>query len=310
MSLRLKPLFLLLLILSISLLTYLRTPQAKEKSRFLYSGDGQLTLNGQKIRFRSDEGYYNEAGLKKIHEIFKGNWQEERERLSLRFLELLDYLQDELKGQSYLLKSGYRSPVFNQSLRDQGKLAAQSSMHTEGAAADLILKGVPSSRVFEFVKSLNCCGIGWYHSQHFHLDSGPARYWDEKTSGTEDKTPQQNEKIILQSDEDFYQSGEIINAKLMRVTQYPIGVSLKWELISLKDEKAKSVELQAEILGEKTESGSCQIIQTRKQARALRVKIADKTPPGSYAFKIKFCNRYDYAKMPQEILSRGFEVLP
>jgi uncharacterized protein YcbK (DUF882 family) len=92
---------------------------AFSSSRFFLGGDDVLVLNGQTISFRNAEGNYDEAGLKKINRIFGDRWASEEEQLDLRFIEILDYVQDQLKGGTYSLKSGYRSPVSNQALRDQ-----------------------------------------------------------------------------------------------------------------------------------------------------------------------------------------------
>jgi uncharacterized protein YcbK (DUF882 family) len=283
---------------------------AQTFSRFFYAGDGIITLNGEKIRFRLADGSYDEQGLKRIHQIFNANWNDPDERLSLRFIEILDYVQDHFNGKPYVLKSGYRSPNLNQELRDQGKLAAQSSMHIEGAAADLLLVGVNSSEVFEYVKSLDCCGIGWYHSRHFHLDSGPPRYWDELTSKTEDKTPQQNEKIILQPDYDRYRPGESIALKFMRVSQYPFGVPAKFELVKIfKDHQTNPQDLAIQFANDVSNDKGCMTLESRKQSRNLKAKLPNKgLEPGQYALKLKFCNRYHYEKMPEEILSRIFEI--
>ncbi|MCE9624536.1 MAG: DUF882 domain-containing protein [Deltaproteobacteria bacterium] len=223
------------LLLGLALLSVSSLAWAGTNPRYWISGDGTLVVNQQTLTYRSPDGSYNEAGLKKLNRVFQADWEDPQERMSLRFVEILDYVQDQMQGGSYNLKSGYRSPKLNHSLRDQGKLAAQSSMHIEAAAGDLILGGVDSAQVFEFVKSLDCCGIGYYHGRHFHMDSGPSRYWDEKTSKTEDKTPQENEKLILQTDYDRYKPGETMGLKFMRVTNYPIGVDPQLSWASCKD---------------------------------------------------------------------------
>lgn len=278
------------------------TSWAAPASRFWISGDGILVLSGQTIRYRSAETGYDETGLRKINAVFRADWTDPQERMSLRFIEVLDAVQDKLQGGSYNLKSGYRSPRLNNSLRDKGKLAAQSSMHIEAAAGDLILSGVDSAQVFDFVKSLDCCGIGYYHGRHFHLDTGPSRYWDETSSKTEDKTPQENEKIILQPDYDIYRPGETMALKFMRVTNYPIGVDPKLEVLTKEGNPiGKALTLES--------SNACLILSDRAQARGLIAKLPEKgLDPGQYALRVKFCNRYDYAKMPEEIVSRGFEI--
>jgi len=301
----------LFFITSLFLILFCTPLWADKPPRFFLRGDGTLVLGGQSITYRQPDGPYREEGLKKINLLFKAPWNLPEERLSLRFIEVLDFLQDQLGGGSYTLRSGYRSPRLNQSLRRKGKLAAQSSMHKEGAAGDLILGGVPSGKVFEFVKGLNCCGIGWYHTRHFHLDTGPARYWDEKTSKTEDKTPQQNEKIILQSDYDRYRPGDNMGLKFMRITEYPIGVPQLFQLISLeRPEEERPVWLPVTFSGDPKISDHCRILTQRSQARKLSLSLPKKKiQPGKYALRVKFCNRYDYPKMPEEILSRPFEIV-
>ncbi len=303
-----------LICFSLLLPLHLSAQNTRPIPRFFYQGDGTLVLQGQSISYRDTNGNYSTAGLQQIHKLFQAPWSPEEEQLSLRFLEILDYVQDHLAGGTYTLKSGYRSPKLNQSLRNRGKLAAQSSMHIEGAAADLSLKGVPSQQVFEFVKALNCCGIGWYHSRHFHLDTGPARYWDESTSKTEDRSPQQNEKIILQTQWDRYLAGESLNVQFMRVSQYPIGVATRWEWISLAapNTSTPSKPLVSEVAFPEGVpiKDQCALLQNRSQARQLKVSVPQTTPgPGRYQLKILFCERYDYEKMPTEILSTPFEIL-
>jgi len=281
--------------------------QAFSSPRFFLSGDGTLVMNGRTIPFRDGQGAYDEAGLKKINGIFGTRWDDSDERLDLRFVEILDYVQDQLKGGSYFLKSGYRSPRLNQSLRDRGQLAAQSSMHIEGAAGDLKLAGVDPSKVFDFVKDLDCCGIGYYHGGYFHLDSGPSRYWDEKTSKTEDKTPQENEKIILQADYDRYGPEEEVGLKFMRVTNYPIGVPRIVRLVPFGASE-KGVEWRWDFARPQGDPSECLILHDRKAARTMHARLPVGLKAGRYSVQVKFCNRYDYTKMPEEIVSRPFEV--
>lgn len=277
--------------------------------RFFLMGDGTLSVAGQKITFRTGPDQYDVEGLKRLNQLFRAPWSEPQERLSLRFIEVLDYVQDQLEGRNYTIRSGYRSPRNNQGLRKRGKLAAQSSMHIESSAGDLILSGVPSGQVFEFVKGLDCCGIGWYHSRHFHLDTGPSRYWDEKTSKTEDKTPQQNAKIILQADFDRYHPGEIVALKLMRITQFPIGISTKLWLKSAGKVLEVAAELPLTRDSDTPVSEECFIIKDRNTARSLQIKLPKKNlPSGRYTLQADFCNRFDYEKMPTTIDSRVFEI--
>ncbi len=280
--------------------------QTFAENRFQYHGNGELLLAGQKIQFRKDDQYV-ETGLKRINQIFTAPWQTQSEHMSLRFIELLDYVQEYFNNQNINLKSGYRSPNLNQSLRNKGKLAAQSSMHIEAAAADFFMQGIPSQKVFEFIKTLNCCGVGYYGSIHLHLDAGPARYWDQNTSKTEDQTPQLNEKIILQPSFDYYYKGEEMRLQFMRITNYPIDVATKMELVSLTT-KAKSIPIEPNIMM-KESVGPCWTIDNRNTAREISMTLPKKMETGTYAVKVKFCNKRNYDKMPDEILSRPFSIL-
>ncbi|MCB1214203.1 MAG: DUF882 domain-containing protein [Deltaproteobacteria bacterium] len=290
----------LLLIILMAFPCHLRAQDHDAIPRFFLMGDGQIQIAGQKVIFRSPEGHYLETGLKKLNTLLNNQQKDPLLQMNLRFLEVLDYLQDQLKGGNYQVRSGYRSPQYNQSLRKQGKMAAQSSMHIEGAAADLILTGVPSQKVFDYVKSLDCCGIGFYHSAHFHLDTGPSRYWDEKTSKTESKKPQQNSKVILQTQFDYYQRGEEVYLSLMRVTEFPIGIKKEAKILMEKSEKNWTENLFSE--------NSCQILHSQIEARHLKLKLPQKIKKGTAQIQVEFCGDFDYPEMPKVLNSRTFEI--
>ena len=99
-------------------------------------------------------------------------------------IEFTDYLEDQLgKGSLITITSGYRAPEYNTKLRKGGGLAAKASLHQYGMAADFIMDEVPSKRVWEYVRSIGFGGTGYYHGETVHVDVGPSRFWDEKTSG-------------------------------------------------------------------------------------------------------------------------------
>ena len=74
--------------------------------------------------------------------------------------------------------SGYRSPKYNLMLRKKGREVARQSQHTEGNAVDFRVRGVPTKRLLNFVRSLRIGGVGYYpHSQFVHSDTGRVRFW-------------------------------------------------------------------------------------------------------------------------------------
>lgn len=74
--------------------------------------------------------------------------------------------------------SGYRSPETNAMLRKQGRSVAKRSLHMEGKAIDVRLRGVNTSRLYEAAIGLKAGGIGFYSASDFvHIDSGRVRTW-------------------------------------------------------------------------------------------------------------------------------------
>jgi uncharacterized protein YcbK (DUF882 family) len=67
------------------------------------------------------------------------------------------------------VSSGYRSPIYNTTLRQQGRLAAKASLHQYGMAADLIMKGVSLKRIWQDVKALDFGGTGYYQGKTVHI---------------------------------------------------------------------------------------------------------------------------------------------
>jgi uncharacterized protein YcbK (DUF882 family) len=74
--------------------------------------------------------------------------------------------------------SGYRSPETNTFLRREGNGVARHSLHLEGKALDIRLRGTPISKVRTLAVGMCRGGVGYYPSSDFvHLDTGTVRYW-------------------------------------------------------------------------------------------------------------------------------------
>jgi uncharacterized protein YcbK (DUF882 family) len=79
----------------------------------------------------------------------------------------------------YEIISGYRSPVTNRKLHEGSKGVASRSLHLEGRALDVRLKGVDCLRVAELARGRQWGGVGYYRSSAFvHLDTGRVRTWN------------------------------------------------------------------------------------------------------------------------------------
>jgi len=200
-------------------------------SRYFYKGDGRLNLlsakNGISFngRYRKSRGIYDEKALRTIHRLFGAKNDKPLSTISLRLIEFLDYLEDNLHpGARITIVSGWRSPQYNTDLRNKGRLAAKASLHQYGMAADIKIQGTSSQRVWNTVKKLGFGGTGYYKGKLVHIDVGPARSWDEKTSGVGTDISTQNKLIGLVTDYDIYLPAEMIELRFIRMTSFPIGV--------------------------------------------------------------------------------------
>ncbi|HKX08700.1 MAG TPA: DUF882 domain-containing protein [Stellaceae bacterium] len=100
-----------------------------------------------------------------------------------RLLDLLVALQQKLDVEEpFLLTSGYRTPETNARLVAEG--AAINSLHMQGQAADISLRGRSLGQLHRAALSLRGGGVGYYPAHSFiHVDVGPVRTWGGGTSG-------------------------------------------------------------------------------------------------------------------------------
>jgi uncharacterized protein YcbK (DUF882 family) len=74
--------------------------------------------------------------------------------------------------------SGYRSPAYNERLRQEGRGVAKRSLHLEGKAIDVRVPSVKLAALKRAALSLQYGGVGYYPRTGFvHLDSGDFRTW-------------------------------------------------------------------------------------------------------------------------------------
>jgi uncharacterized protein YcbK (DUF882 family) len=74
--------------------------------------------------------------------------------------------------------SGYRSPLTNARLHEQSAEVAQHSLHMEGRAIDVRMKGVDCASLAAHALDLKRGGVGYYRASDFvHLDTGRFRTW-------------------------------------------------------------------------------------------------------------------------------------
>lgn len=205
---------------------------AAEPPRFYFSGDGTLALDhahfaGEtlRVRYRDADGRYDHAALARVEHFFRSREDGAQGPMSLRLLELLDYVEDRYHPTRLTLVSGYRSPEFNRTLRGKGRQVAQASLHTEGMAADVHPAGVKLRPLWNQLRAAQVGGVGLYQGEGFlHLDTGRARFWEAATSGVAQNAAQENARLFARTDFDRYDSLAGAVLSLHSVTALPIGV--------------------------------------------------------------------------------------
>lgn len=79
----------------------------------------------------------------------------------------------------YEVISGYRSPVSNAALHARSAGVSAHSLHMEGRAIDVRLRGCALERLRDAGLALGRGGVGYYPGPGFvHLDTGRPRRWD------------------------------------------------------------------------------------------------------------------------------------
>lgn len=285
---------------------FIATGDLYASSRYFYSGDGVIDIASGSGRFngayRNANGVYLPQGLAKIARLYGST----PDAMEVRFIEFLDYLQDEFKGGTITITSGYRSPRHNQSLRDNGKLAGKASMHQYGMAADFKMKGVGPEKIWAYVRDLGYGGAGYYHGANVHIDVGPSRFWDETSSKVDTDIADDNKLITLVPGQDIYHAGEDMMLRFIRMTAFPIGVDPKF-LLERKDgerwHKAGTMNAKfANASGDK-----CPKFSGIDEMKDIRLTLPSDLSPGRYRIGASFCEK-QWEAMPDEIASYEFIV--
>ena len=95
-------------------------------------------------------------------------------KLQKLLLDKLQAMRTEV-GQELIVNSGYRCPVHNRTVSK-----ATQSKHLEGMAADIYIPAISHNDLVKLAEKhfKGIGGIG-YASSYMHVDTGPARTWQE-----------------------------------------------------------------------------------------------------------------------------------
>jgi uncharacterized protein YcbK (DUF882 family) len=280
-----------------------------DKGRFFRAGDGKIHIrndhSGLEIRTQvfGKDGSLREDGLRAVDRVFGFPEGEVGEHISLRLIFMLDYFSDKVApGRVIHLVSGYRSPEYNEKLRQAGGNVASASTHRDGMALDFFIDGVDGKRLWEMIRKEECCGIGHYGGKTIHLDSGRPRFWQASTSKVATGESDFNRRMYLSTQYDRYASGERILLGLSSVSDYGFGV--KKEIFLAKEGTSGGGSVA---VGRIEAEGDCLPIHNRRDARTIRTLLPSGLAPGTYRIRMEFCN-IPFPQMPAQILSNLIEI--
>jgi uncharacterized protein YcbK (DUF882 family) len=278
-----------------------------QSARFFFSGDGSIELDHAHfdehitVRYR-DEGRYDPEAQKALERFFRSRSDGASAPVSLRLIELIDFVQDRYRPSRLTLISGYRSPAFNESLRGAGRRVAQGSLHTEGLAADLKPTGVDLRDMWLQLRQLGVGGVGLYPSDGFlHLDGGQPRFWEASTSGVEKNRSADNARLFARTDFDRYADLDGALIRLHSVTALPIRIQ---RTARLGDHRLALVPEASDVALD----GDCYVL--REPAERYIFKVAARVPPPLQPapIRLRTCAPRTGAT-PKEILTNPVERL-
>jgi uncharacterized protein YcbK (DUF882 family) len=283
-------------------------------TRFFYSGDGRLHLVGLKSGrsfsgvYRLEDGSYDPKALQEIQAAFDAPADSPLARISLRLIGFIDYLQDHFNSDARIdISSGWREPGYNTKLREAGRLAATASLHQYGMAADIRIQGISSRRVWEYVRHLGFGGTGYYQGAWVHVDVGPARFWDEKTSGVGTDISTDNKLIQLVADYDIYKPGDPVGLRFTRMTAFPIGVATSFFLARVDDGGLSPAAYAFQPSFGVVQQDPCALLQDIAEMMNIDWILPRDLPPGRYIIRADFCEK-EWEAMPALVTTSEFVV--
>lgn len=150
-----------------------RASQRTERSLNLYNIHTDESLD---VCYFSD-GRYDYEALERINYLLRCHYSNEVKVIDVGVLDLLSEIKDIIaRDEPIKIISGYRSPQYNEYLRELGRHVARNSYHLRGLAIDFAFAGIGTKKIAGIAKSFDSGGVGRY-PDFVHIDVGPVRYW-------------------------------------------------------------------------------------------------------------------------------------
>jgi len=126
-----------------------------------------------------ENGRYIPGELDRVNYILRDFRANEVKPIDPALLDLLTRIQHRLGiNEPFQVISGYRSPVTNAMLHANSEGVAVHSLHLQGKAIDITLKGRSLEQLRGAALAQRSGGVGYYPKSDFvHVDTGRIRYW-------------------------------------------------------------------------------------------------------------------------------------
>jgi uncharacterized protein YcbK (DUF882 family) len=126
-----------------------------------------------------ERGTYVPDAMEAINNVMRDHRSGEVHEIDPRLLDQLHTLKGVVGASSpYQIISGYRSPATNAALHENSNGVATRSLHMDGRAIDIRVRGVDLTRLRDAAIGLQAGGVGYYEASDFiHVDTGRVRRW-------------------------------------------------------------------------------------------------------------------------------------
>jgi uncharacterized protein YcbK (DUF882 family) len=146
---------------------------------------GKLSLlnihSGERLEvtYRDRSGEYDLPALDRLNGLLRCHHTGEVHPIDVQTIEYLNLVDHRLGGSNEIhIISAYRSPAYNELLRQKGRQVARNSLHLQGRAIDIRVPGVKLANLRRAALDLELGGVGYYPRTDFvHIDSGAFRMW-------------------------------------------------------------------------------------------------------------------------------------
>lgn len=126
-----------------------------------------------------ENGSYVPDAMSAINQVMRDHRSGEVHAIDPRLLDQLHTLNGLVESSApFQIISGYRSPTTNAALHDRSSGVATRSLHMDGRAIDIRVRGVELTRLRDAALGMNAGGVGYYEASDFiHVDTGRVRRW-------------------------------------------------------------------------------------------------------------------------------------